>query len=243
MNGRWSREGEIIGSDSAETMAGRASPAVVRARAACISSLRSPAIRMTSDRLSGEGNADGCAAATPDDDVSIARSSTPEGERRFMSITESNDSSRAGFARPVALAPLPPDGCELLVHLCRGGRFLRLVSRQAHEPIAVDGRLRDARAAIGLRHRAVFLDRLAIAFGRRGEVLRERVVVGRGTGAGRERTEFVVSRLGRTLARMESGGPLGHRGRYAGGTFLVIRGQFAYRLCGLFVQGRQPAAV
>ena len=36
MNGRWSSDGEIIGSSSADTMVGRASPARVRARAASI---------------------------------------------------------------------------------------------------------------------------------------------------------------------------------------------------------------
>jgi hypothetical protein len=57
MNGRWSSEGEIIGSASDETMSGRASPARTRARAAWISSLRSPAIRTTSLRASGAGSA------------------------------------------------------------------------------------------------------------------------------------------------------------------------------------------
>ena len=64
MNGRWSSEGEIIGSSSAETMIGRASPARLRARAACISSLPSLARRMTSPRLSGDGSAGVVWAAT-----------------------------------------------------------------------------------------------------------------------------------------------------------------------------------
>jgi hypothetical protein len=56
MNGRWSSDGESIGSSSAKAIVGRASPARIRARDAWMSSPRSTAIRITSRRPSGDGS-------------------------------------------------------------------------------------------------------------------------------------------------------------------------------------------
>ena len=76
-----------MGSESAETIVGRASPAVVRARAARISSLRSPAIRTTSARLSGDGSVASWAVALLGDPVTSTISSTTEEENRVIAIT------------------------------------------------------------------------------------------------------------------------------------------------------------
>ena len=74
--------GREHGSSSAETMVGRASPARLRARAACISSRRSPARRMTSPRLRGDGST-GVVVPPP----GSARSGpTPRGEERIEDL-------------------------------------------------------------------------------------------------------------------------------------------------------------
>src|SRR5512138_1158688 len=106
-------------------MAGRASPAFVLARAACISSRRSLAIRMTSARPRGDGSLTTCAAAAPGDVTTTTAISTSGKEKRFMSFTTSNRIGPA-YAGPTP-APLPTDSGELLVHLGRRRRLLRLV--------------------------------------------------------------------------------------------------------------------
>ena len=145
MNGKWSSDGEIMGSGSGDTMAGRASPALVRARAACISSLRSPAIRMTSARASGEVVAS--SPAQPRRQV-LTSPSAPAARSKKRSVHVSSPIRRSG---PATIGPclqplLPPRFCELLVHLRNCFCFLRFVSRQAHQTIAVDRCLGDPRS-------------------------------------------------------------------------------------------------
>jgi hypothetical protein len=56
MNGRWSIEGDSIGSSSADAIVGRWAAAWMLARPAAISARRSRAMRTTSVTLSGDGS-------------------------------------------------------------------------------------------------------------------------------------------------------------------------------------------
>jgi hypothetical protein len=90
---------------SADTMLGRASPARIRARAACISSRRSLASRMTSPRLKGDASTEYVCAATAVDQVvshTVNRRATRRPVRLFMTLPHSRASRRAGtHSRPV----------------------------------------------------------------------------------------------------------------------------------------------
>jgi len=73
-----------MGSSSADTIAGRASPARARASAAWISARRSPAMRMTSARLSGDGSFGGVACAAVCAGQSAAVTARRRTDLRFL---------------------------------------------------------------------------------------------------------------------------------------------------------------
>ena len=132
-------------------MVGRCSPARTRARAACISSRRSPASRMTSPRLSGDGSTGVvCAAAGtrrgrgPDHeeesepktletvhDVTALRMRVPPGRQRTPART--------------CGTPLPGEAGKVLVHLGSRGRFLGCIPRQLGETVVGHSHVCDSR--------------------------------------------------------------------------------------------------
>ena len=197
MNGRWSSEGEIIGSSSAETMIGpRLSGARARARGLdLVSSLACEAnhVRQT-ERRRERGRRLG---RQPD---------RPERRRNREEKSESKTCGTCHVDHRMchALRPdwrhvagpnnqrrcLPGDAGKLLVHRRSRGGFLGRIPRQRDQTIAMHGRLGDTRASVGLRHRDVILGVRGVPLRQCQEVLLEGAVIGGCARLGRQRAEL-----------------------------------------------------